>query len=234
MLIALSAWCGKAYSEWVAFVYTGASHTFASDLRVRQSGSGSDATFQGVSWSPHPFTQGAPYYGLRLSYFPSTSSHVGATIDFTHYKMYAQTAQIVYMHGTWNGAPVNGPTYLGARVQQFQVSHGVNLTSLNAQYRWGADFGKSQWQSHVGLGLLVYLPHSEGTVDDVGVGGDYQYGGTGGQVFAGTEYGIAQHIGVTVESKFDFGRLELDLDPHTHVDTQVRTWHLLGGLTVHF
>jgi hypothetical protein len=234
LLIALLTLRGEARAEWVAAVYTGVSHTFSSDLHVRQSDSGSNATFEGVSWAPHPFTQGAPYYGLRLSYFPSTSSPLGVTLDFTHYKMYAETSETVYLHGTWNGAPFNGLTNLGARIQAFRVSHGVNLTSINAQFRWGPAYSKGAWQAHTGAGVLVYLPHSEGTVDDVGVSGDYQYGGTGGQIFAGAEYGLARHLAIMVESKFDFGNLKLELDPRTRIDTQVRTLHLIGGLAFHF
>jgi hypothetical protein len=226
--------CREARAEWVLAAYTGASHTFASDLRVRQSASSSDATFAGVSWAPHPLTQGAPYYGLRLSYFPSTQPRLGATLDYTHYKIYAETADVVAVHGTWNGAPLNTVAALASRVQHLEISHGVNLTSVNAQYRWGPDFGQGVWQLHAGAGLLVYLPHTEGTVDGTGVSGDYQYAGAGGQIFGGVEYGLWRHFGAIMEGKFDAGHLELDLDPNTRITTQVRTLHLIGGIAFHF
>jgi hypothetical protein len=224
----------EARAEWVVSAYTGVSHTFPTDLRVRQSSTGSDATFDGVSWAPHPFTQGAPYYGLRLSYFPSDSLHAGTMIDFTHYKMYAETADELHVHGTWNGVAVNEVTSLGARVQRLQVSHGVNLTSLDAEYRWGSTLAQGTWETHAGGGLLVYLPHSEGTIDQVGVSNDYQYGGVGGQIFGGTEYGLSRHIALSMEGKFDAGSLDLTLDPSTRIDLQVRTAHLIGGVAFHF
>ena len=185
------AFCTEARAEWVLSAYTGVSHTFASDVRVRQTASGSDATFHAVAWAPHPFTQGAPYYGLRLS-FRRPHARLGGTLDFTHYKMYAQTADTVQMRGTWNGVPVSAVTYLAARIQQLQISHGVNLTSINAQYRWGPPLNRGTWTVHAGAGLLVYLPHAEGMVDGIGVSGDYQYGGKGGQIFGGAEYGLCQ------------------------------------------
>ncbi len=224
----------EARAEWVLTVYTGVSHTFASELHIQQSSSHSDLTFDNVSWSPHPFTQGAPYYGLRVSYFPTRSPRLGATFDFTHYKMYAQTADVVHMHGMSNGVFVNQLISLGTRVQAFQVSHGVNLTSVNAQSLWGPAFGANVWQYHTGAGLLVYVPHSEGTINNEGVSGDYEYGGAGGQVFAGAEYGLSRHFGALLESKFDIGSLDLDLHPSTRIKTQVRTLHLIGGLTFHF
>lgn len=227
----LTLWQGQAHAEWVVTAYTGVSHTFASDLRILQPGS--DVTFDAVSWAPHPFSQGAPYYGVRISYFPP-SSHVGATIDFTHYKMYAQTADLVNMHGTWNGAPVNERVLLGSEVQRLQMSHGVNLTSINAEYRWDPTFTPGIWQMHAGAGLLVYLPHAEGVIDGTGVSESYQYGGFGGQIYGGTEYGLTQHVGLLLEGKFDAGSLDLDLDPRTRIETDVRSLHLIGGVSFHF
>jgi hypothetical protein len=226
---------GKAHAEWLAFAYTGVSHTFASDLRVRQPASATDATFEHVSWAPHPFTQGAPYYGIRLTYFPESNSHIGAAIDFTHYKLYAETAETVHMRGTWNGAALNQSTYLASRIQQLEISHGVNLTSINVQYRWRpSPFGRNVLETHAGAGFLVYLPHAEGTVNGESVSGDYQYAGSGGQIFGGTEYGLSRHLGIATEAKFDIGSLDINLDPNTRIETHVRTLHLIGGITFHF
>lgn len=229
---ALTLWQGPAHAEWVLTVYTGVSHTFASDLRIRQPGS--DATFDAVSWAPHPFTDGAPYYGVRISYFPHWSSHTGMMIDFTHYKMYAETADPVHVHGIWDGSPVNETAVLGSRVQHLQISHGVNLTSLSGEYRWNPVFAQGTWQMHAGAGLLVYLPHAEGMINGTGVSKSYQYGGFGGQIFGGTEYGITRHLGLVVEGKFDAGSLDLNLDPQTRIETDVRSLQLIGGLSWHF
>ena len=68
-------------------VYTGASRTQSSDLRIEMPDSGSNAEFQGVRWQARPF-EDAPYYGLRISYFPRRSARLGWNLDFTHYKMY--------------------------------------------------------------------------------------------------------------------------------------------------
>lgn len=228
----LTLWQAQAWAEWVVTVYTGVSHTFASDVRIRQGGS--DATFAAVAWAPHPFSQGAPYYGVRITYFPRSASHAGALLDFTHYKMYAETADLVPVHGVWNGAPVHETAILASRVQRLQISHGVNLTSISGEYRWNPVFAPGVWQTHAGAGLVVYLPHAEGVIDGTSVSGGYEYGGFGGQIFGGTEYGLTQHLGLLLEGKFDAGSLDLNLDPQTRIETDVRSLHLIGGISWHF
>lgn len=226
-----------AHAEWVVSAYTGTSHTWASDLRIRQDGSASNATFQGVHWAAHPF-EAAPYYGIRITYFPGDAPRLGGTFDFTHYKMYADTGRAVWVRGTWNGSPINQYAPMNTRVQNFELSHGVNLTSVNVQYRWRGAFdtlqGTSRWEPHIGVGLVGYLPHAEGSINGVPSSANYPLAGFGGQIFAGTEYRLCRHIGLLVETKFDAGNLGIDLDPATTADTSVRTLHIIGGLAMHF
>lgn len=241
LLIGLSGLCTTARAEWVLTLYTGASHTYRSNLEVDQPSTRSDATFDDVSWAPHPFGLGAPYYGLRMTYFPTPRAHVGAAIDFTHYKMYAETAEPVKAHGVLGGAPFYADAPLGTFVQSLEIAHGVNLTSLDGEYRWNPQFDRGPWQTHVGAGLLVYAPHADGTIDGVGVNESYQYGGWGGQIFGGAEYTLPRRleprwarITLLVESKLDVGHLDIDLDPATRIRTSVTTLHLIGGLSFHF
>ena len=234
LVLWLLLFCGPARAGWVLSLYTGVSHTFASDLSVSQSATRSQATFEGVSWAPHPYSQGAPYYGLRISYFAGRADHLGAALDYTHYKMYLQTADSVHVQGIWNGTPVNAFAPLAQRVQRLEIAHGVNLASLNAVYRFNPDFAKGRWDAHAGAGLLVYVPHSDGVIDGVGVNERYQYGGAGGQLFAGTEYKLLQHVALMLEGKFDAGSVDIDLDPSTRIHTQVRSVHLFGGVALHF
>ncbi len=233
-----------ARAEWVATFYTGVSHTYESNLEVVQPATRSDATFEAVSWAPHPFALGAPYYGVRFSYFPSSGAHVGATFDFTHYKMYAETAEDVVVRGTWNGAPIDEYTQMSAFVQRLEIAHGVNLTSLDGQYRWNEEFDDGPWEKHIGAGALLYLPHSDGTIDGIGVNGNYQYAGYGGQIFGGAEYTLParlqphgiplKRITLLIESKLNVGDLNIDLDPATRIDTRTTTLHLIAGVSLHF
>jgi hypothetical protein len=223
--------CSEARpAEWVLALYTGTSWTRNSDLRVVQDASDSDATFADVHWKARPF-EDAPYYGLRVSYFPHEDARIGGTFDFTHYKMYAETDRASFVSGRWNGAPVNESALalLAARVQALEISHGVNLASLNAEYRW-----PGRWSSHIGAGIAGYWPHAEGMIDSRSVGADYRFAGSGAQVFGGGEYRLTRRVGLLVEGKAEVGKLDIDLVPQTRVVTHTRTLHALAGVTLHF
>jgi len=240
-LAGLLVCCSSAQAEWVATLYSGDSHTYASDLTVVQPGTQSDATIDRVSWAPHPLGHGAPYYGVRISYFPSVSSHVGALFDFTHYKMYAETEEPASLRGTWNGKPVYEYITLASAIRSLEIAHGVNLASLDAEYRWNTDFNDGPWQTHIGAGLVAYVPHADGIIDGVGVDESYQYGGIGGQIFGGAEYALParwqprnMRFTLLVEGKLDSGNLDLALDPDTRLETRVTTLHAIVGLSLHF
>lgn len=236
MLLVLAYGCPSAtLAEWVVSVYTGISHTRSSDLRVRQPASGSAAEFRDVHWEARPF-EAAPYYGVRISYFPERAPRLGGGLDFTHYKMYAQTDRVAAVRGTWAGSPVDERVPMSTRVQRYEVSHGVNLTALNLQYRWVASDGVAhgRWLPHTGVGLAAYFPHAEGMISDVPADGNYQLAGFGYQLFAGTEYRLSRRVGLLVEVKFDSGKLDIDLDPGIRAQTNPRTLHALAGLSLHF
>jgi hypothetical protein len=240
-LVGLLGICSCARAEWVATLYTGDSHTYAAPLTVIQPQTQTDVTLSPVSWAPHPLGHGAPYYGVRISYFPHVTSHVGATFDFTHYKMYAETEESTTIRGEWNGMAVDEYSPLASVVERLEIAHGVNLTSLDAQYRWNPNFDDGPWQTHIGAGLVVYVPHSDGVIDGVGVDESYQYGGIGGQLFGGAEYSMParwqpQHMRWTllIESKVDAGNIDLHLDPDTRIETRVTSVHLIAGISLHF
>ena len=240
-LAGLLGCCSSAQAEWVATLYTGDSHTYASDLTVIQPGTDSDASLSRVSWAPHPRGHGAPYYGVRVSYFPSVASHVGAVLDFTHYKMYAETEEPMTLRGEWNGRPVNQYATLASAIQSLEIAHGVNLISLDAEYRWNTRFDDGPWQTHIGAGLVAYVPHADGIIDGVGVDESYQYGGFGGQIFGGAEYTLPARwqprntrLTLLVEGKLDDGNIDLRLDPDTRIETRLTTLHLIAGVSVHF
>jgi hypothetical protein len=58
--------------------------------------------------------------------------------------------------------------------------------------------------------------------------------GISGRIFGGAENGLSSHVGLLVEAEFDVGSLEVDLGPGTRIDTQVRSLHIIGGVTFHF
>jgi hypothetical protein len=240
-LLALLGCCPCARAEWIATLYMGDSHTYGSDLTVIQPETHTDVSISPVAWAPHPLGHGAPYYGVRLSYFPAVASHIGAVVDFTHYKMYAETQEPGFIRGEWNGKAIDAYMGLFNAITSLEIAHGVNLVSLNGEYRWNETFSQGPWQTHVGAGVVAYVPHADGIIDGVGVDESYQYGGLGGQLFGGTEYTLPARwqpsglrFTLLIESKLDAGKLDLSLDPDTRIETRVTTLHLIGGISLHF
>lgn len=233
-LALLASACGAtAMAETSIAVYTGTSRTSDSDLHVVQPGLGTDLVARDVGWSAKPFKP-APYYGLKVTWFPTADSRWGASLDFTHYKVYAQTARAVGVQGTWMGGAVAGAAPLDRYVQRFELSHGVNLLSANVVYRFRPPaLGSGRLTPYVGAGPAVYLPHTESTVGGVANEASYHAAGAGVHLLAGARYRLTDRWAVFVETKFDRGRVKVDVASGT-ARTTLQTMHLVGGIAMDF
>lgn len=220
-------------AENVVSIYTGTSFTRASDLRITQPGSGTSVTLRDVEWSADPF-KAAPYYGVRLTHFYDRNPNWGAAFDFTHYKMYAKTGRTVSVDGTWQGTAVNAVSPMDQYVQRFEISHGVNVFSINGIYRW-LDLGLAGGRLHpyVGTGLAYYRPHSENTVGNVFHETGYQASGFGYQVLGGLHYRLTEWIGVFAEAKFNRGTAKVGI-AGGEAETRLRTFHAVAGVSFSF
>jgi len=174
------------------------------------------------------------YYGLALTWFPSAERGIGSGIDFTHYKMYAETAEPVRVEGVWDGIPIAKTDPFSSRAQNLEISHGVNLVALNLGYRWSPARFSNRLQPEAGVGVGGFLPHAEGSINGVSSGGNYQWAGAGYQVFAGAEYRFTRRMGLLLRAKFDVGDLDIDLQPHARLQTKSRTRHAIAGVSIHF
>jgi len=221
----------SASAENVFSVYTGSSFTRDSTLHLTQPGTA--LSLDKVEWDADPF-KAAPYYGLRLTHFYDQYPRWGIALDFTHYKMYAKTARLVQAEGIWKGAPVSGPFPMQQYVQQFEISHGVNVLSLNGIYRWtDSTMWGMRLQPYVGAGLAYYRPHSESIVDNVPHASGYDASGFGYQLLVGARYQFTQRIGAFVEAKFNHGTAEVSI-AGGRADTPLRTFHAIAGLGYSF
>lgn len=226
-----------AFAQTFVSLYTGTSLTRRSDLHIAQPSTNSDATFHDVTWAARPFSQ-APYYGYRLMHYFENSPHWGFSLDYTHYKIYARTNRVVTVAGFWNGLPVNESARLDQRVQDFNVSHGVNMVAGNMLYRWrrrpDANFPAGRLQPYVGAGLVGYIPHSESTINHQSIDGRYQTSGLGYQTLAGLQYGLVKRFSTFVETKFNGGTAKVDTAGQGRAETQLRTLHILAGISLKF
>lgn len=171
-------------------------------------------TLAGVSWETESFE--APiYYGLRLSHWLGHSPNLGLAVDFTHPKLYLDPAQRVQVSGTRDGLAVDQEEAAGETLQSFSNSHGLNLLTLNALYRWNPaaslDRGfRRRLQPYVGLGLGVAIPRVEAEVDGQRTD-KYQLAGPVGQALLGLRYAASERIGLFAEYKFSQVWLEESL-----------------------
>jgi len=220
-------------AETLFSAYTGTSYTRNSDLRLTQPGLATDLTLHDVHWDAHPFKP-APYYGLRVTHFYDRHPNWGAAIDYTHYKIYANTNRVVAADGTARGLPVAAAVPMDQFVQRFEISHGVNVLSLNGVYRWfDSRLAAGRLQPYVGAGLAYYVPHAENTVGGVPFESGYRSSGFGYQLFAGAQYRMTERVALFAETKFNSGTARVDV-AGGRAETPLRTFHVLGGISYRF
>lgn len=208
--------------DLVLSFYLGASQTQPSDLRVVQASRGNDVTMRDVPWPGYPF-RFEPYYGLRLSYNVRGHPQTRVSLDFTHYKIYAFTNQVVEQDGTWHGEPLHAVAPMSEKVQSFEVTHGLNMLGLSLlQSVSGGPQGV-----YIGGGPVLYVPHSESRVDGIEGGDRYAFGGFGVQAQAGVQ-GCVSHHELFAEAKYNTGQLTMPIAEGT-AQTTVRTAQELGG-----
>jgi opacity protein-like surface antigen len=227
----------QAYGETSLSVYTGTSYTWASDVRIQQPASHSDAIFHGVSWDANPFKP-APYYGIRINYFFPKQPQWGVGLDYTHYKAYARTGDTVHVEGTWQGAAINEVARLDERVQKLDITHGVNIAALDVLYRWqmwrSAAFPRGRLRPYLGAGLAYYVLNSENTINGQSHTSGYQGSGFGYQLLAGVQYGLTSRFSLFVETKYNQGNARVDVADQGHAETRLRTVHAIAGVSYDF
>lgn len=161
--------------------YIGASQTRPSNLHVVQPSRGNDATIHDVTWHGYPF-RFEIYYGLRITYSPPYHPWTRIALDYTHAKVYAESASVVPQDGIWHGSPLHDTAPMRERVQSFEITHGLNLLGINVMQQLT---GPDATGLYVGGGPLLFFPHSENRVDGLPGGDGYEYGGLGFQALAG-------------------------------------------------
>jgi opacity protein-like surface antigen len=231
--VQLPAWVGAVQAEDLVSAYTGSSFTRQSDLHIARGASGNDITFRDVDWSARPL-DAAPYYGLRYTHFFSALPAWAVAVDYTHYKVYAKTGTTVQVQGLWNGLAVNGAAPLVDYVQQFEISHGVNMLSINGIYRWlDMTISSGRLQPYAGAGLTRYWMHSENMVDGVFHETGYQSSGHGFQVLAGASYKITPQVYAFAEAKFNRAKANVDI-ADGQAESRLRTLHASVGVSYAF
>lgn len=153
---------------WVISAFIGGARTSASSLRISQPALSTELTFRDVEFEGRSFNPPL-YYGLRGGYILPQAPFIGLEAEFIHLKVYADTRRQVQASGRLRGLPVDEQIQLGQVVQQYSISHGVNLLLFNVagRYRLKADRdnpkGRLIFTARAGLGPTI--PHTESIIE---------------------------------------------------------------------
>lgn len=180
-------------SAWSIAFAIGLSFTKPSDLTIDQSAFGNHATFHHVRWAGQSLVS-PQYYVVRIG-------KGDVQLDFTHFKIVAETDERVAVDGTWHGAAVSETAPLSNRVEHFEVSHGVNALAIVGLFR---DPARRGW--YAGAGPVIYLPHAETTVDGHVAQWGYANGGKGFEILTGSGFPSP-----FAEIKYDAGSVKVGI-----------------------
>lgn len=224
-----------ARGGWVVAAYLGGARTAASDLRVSQPPLDSDLTFEGVRLRSRSFDPPL-YYGLRAGYFIPRAPSLGLEAEFIHLKVFSDPGQRVRVAGRRGGAAVDAEMPLGEIVQQYSISHGVNLLLFNAALRRGlgrsdeAPGGRLVVSARAGAGPT--LPHTESSVEGRRQE-QYEVGRLGWQLAGGSELKLWGGLHALGEYKFTRTRQRGKVFSG-EAESLLRTHHGVFGLSYHF
>ena len=214
--------------------YIGETKTAAATISLQQSGAVSGRIlFRDVPFSGRSF-HSPIYYGYRAGFYFTT--HFGLDAEFIHLKIYADPERTVDIGGTINGAELRERAPMRKYVQQFEVSHGLNMVLINGVARRTLLGNRDPALALLALvtraGIGPTIPRPEVIVLGAG-GGSYQRGPVGLQGAAGVEGRLWRAVRILVEYKYTFTPTSFDV-PNGSASLHVHSQHLVAGFAVHF
>ncbi|HEV3468930.1 MAG TPA: hypothetical protein VG148_06385 [Pyrinomonadaceae bacterium] len=226
---------GAQRGGWVVAAYAGGARTADTPLSVSQPALGTALTFRDVSLRSRSFDPPL-YYGFRGGYFLRRLPAVGFEAEFIHLKVFSDPRQRVRVAGLRRGVPVEGELPLGQIVEQYSVSHGVNLLLFNVAARRGLWRGEDAPDGRLILaarfGAGPTLPHTESSVEGLRQE-QYEVGRPAWQAAGGAELKVWRGLYALGEYKFTRTRQRGRIHSGT-AESLLRTHHGVFGLSYHF
>lgn len=240
ILILAFAPCASAQDDddsggWIVAAYLGGARTGSSALNVSQPALGNNLTFEDVRLRSRSFDTPL-YYGFRGGYFPRRKPAFGVEAEFIHLKVFSNPQQRVRVRGVRRGLAVNGEVPLGEIVQQYSISHGVNLLLFNAavrrRIRRSADAPGGRFILSARAGLGPTIPHTESSIEGRRQE-QYETGRLAWQAAGGAEFKLLKGLYALGEYKFTRTRQRGKVFGGT-AESLLRTHHGVFGLSYHF
>ncbi len=228
--LALAAMTGPAAAEFQFGTYMGWNGSADSNVTYRNGST--DFTLKDVPWLGLSFVGdgGAPYYGLRGTYWFDSNPHWGVMLDYTHAKVRADPNAVVTATGT-----TSGTVSVGAVYQTLEFTDGLNLLTLNAMYRLDPI---GRFQPYFGLGAGLSVPHTEVLLQGQAASQktfEYQLDGWSAQALAGVQVPVWRNVSLFGEYKLSYATVDsAPLVDGGRLSTDILTQHLLAGMTISF
>ncbi len=216
---------GTAQAGWRAAAYLGGAVNHEARLRLEQPARATRLDLRGVRYEGRSF-QPPVYYGYRLGYF---FGRFGLEAEFVHQKIYAQAERTVEARGTFRGEPVAGRWPMERFVEQFSISHGLNMLLANAV--WEQRLGRRSFLL-LRLGVGPTVPHPESSIQGE-ARQDYQLGRAAIQAAAGLEFRLWRGLHAMSEYKFTRTRQRVEIVAG-QAETIVRSHHAVFGVGLRF
>lgn len=231
-----------AEAESYLYGYFGQAWTGDTDLTLRQPSRGNDVTFSDVEFVDRSFER-PWYYGFKAGHYFAGLPWFGLELEFFHFKAYALDDKTYPVSGTRSGAPIGGSVRMDTIVQSFNISHGVNVISLNALARHGfmpsERFPHGRLQAYGGFGLGAVINHAEAVMDGL-ESGSYQIDDSPSyQVLLGFRF-FPVDLGLrwgnpAIFAEYKFTHLTPDFDINQGSgEVTFDTHHIVFGLGWHF
>ncbi len=219
--------------EWVIAAYLGGGRTASSILRISQPALNTDLVFEAVRFEGRSFDPPL-YYGVRTSRF--IRGFLGIEAEFIHLKVYSDPTQRVRVTGRHRGVGLEQELPLGQIVQEYSISHGLNLLLVNLVARArmlrspNAPCGRLLLGARFGLGPTI--PHTESTIEGERQQ-QYEWGRAVWQWSAGVELHVWRGLYALGEYKFTRTRQRGAIFAG-FAESLLRAHHGIFGLSYHF
>ena len=218
----------SAHAQFDATIYSGMSSSQNSDIQLVQPAN-TDLTFHNVSWDDKSL-ENPVYWGVRLTYWFPQAERWGMAVDLTHAKIHADLGASVNVTGTRAGSTVNDQEVLGNSFSDLAMSHGFNLLTINALYRWQP---QPRLQPFAGFGAGLAYPHVEVNTSS-SYTDEFQLAGWVLNGMTGLNYDLGKSFALFAEYRLSYADMKADLSGGGTLKTQVWTNHFNLGVTCHF
>lgn len=216
-----------ASAQWYLEGALGGNHTLDTNVSIRQTSTDLALDFHDVRFAAVP---NAPrrYYAVRAG---QRWGRLGWEVEQIHLKAVADTSRAYDVTVVSGTPPAQGAQPMNLVVQEYEMTHGVNLVVLNLVFRRAlGDPATGRMTAALRVGAGASFPHAETTVNGGSVH-HYEYGGPGGQAAAALYVRLWPRVAALAEYKFTYTRPRIDIDGGTGWTTLV-SHHLVAGVSL--